>query len=42
MPIAEKYPLEELMAACRYHVRKTRRRITFEYVLIADFNDWTG
>lgn len=39
MPIAEKYPLEELMAACRYHVRKTRRRITFEYILIADFND---
>lgn len=42
MPIAAKYSLEELMAACRYYSSKTRRRITFEYVLIAGFNDGLG
>ena len=26
------------MEACRYYVEKTGRRITFEYVLIKDFN----
>ncbi len=39
MPIARKYPLPDLMEAARYYYQKTRRRITFEYVLIAGFND---
>ncbi len=39
MPIARKYPLTDLMEAARYYYSKTRKRITFEYVLIAGFND---
>jgi len=39
MPIAKKYPLEQLFEAARYYYQKTRKRITFEYVLIAGFND---
>lgn len=39
MPIARKYPLNELMSACRYYAEKTGRRITFEYALIAGVND---
>jgi 23S rRNA (adenine2503-C2)-methyltransferase len=35
MPVERKYPLPDLMAA----VRQFRRRITFEYVLIAGRND---
>lgn len=39
MPINNKYPLAELIKACYYYVRVAKRRITFEYALIADFND---
>jgi 23S rRNA (adenine2503-C2)-methyltransferase len=39
MPINEKYPLEELVTAVKYYIDKTGRRITFEYILINDFND---
>ena len=39
MPIAKKYPLPQLMEAAQYYYRKTRKRVTFEYVLIAGFND---
>ena len=39
VPINEKYPIAQLMDACRYYVAKTRRRITFEYVLMAGVND---
>ena len=39
MPINQKYPLEELLAASRYYIKKTGRRITFEYVLIKDVNE---
>lgn len=39
MPIARAYSLAELMEACRYYCDKTGRRITFEYALIAGFND---
>lgn len=39
MPINRKYPLEELMEACHYWVEKTNRRITFEYILLAQVND---
>jgi 23S rRNA (adenine2503-C2)-methyltransferase len=39
MPIAEKYPLEALMEELRAFPLEQGRRITFEYVLIRDFND---
>ncbi|WP_051013807.1 23S rRNA (adenine(2503)-C(2))-methyltransferase RlmN [Pararhodospirillum photometricum] len=40
MPINRKYPLAELMAACRaYPGASNARRITFEYLMLKDFND---
>lgn len=39
MPIAHRYPLNELIDACRQYVEKTGRRITFEYALLAGVND---
>ena len=37
MPVSRKYPFDELMAACREYSRRTRRRVTFEYILIERF-----
>lgn len=39
MPVAKKYPLGSLMDAVRHYFKKTHRRPTIEYVLIADVND---
>jgi 23S rRNA (adenine2503-C2)-methyltransferase len=39
MPIAERYPLDELMAELESFPLERGRRITFEYVLIRQFND---
>lgn len=39
MPIARKYPLPEVMAACDRYFESTGRRMTFEYSLIAGVND---
>jgi 23S rRNA (adenine2503-C2)-methyltransferase len=39
MPIAERYPVEELVRACRSYADLTHRRITFEYLLIRGLND---
>jgi len=39
MPINKKYPLEELLAACKDYIAATGRQVTFEYVLLADVND---
>ncbi|MDX9741120.1 MAG: 23S rRNA (adenine(2503)-C(2))-methyltransferase RlmN [Gammaproteobacteria bacterium] len=40
VPINRKYPLAELLAACRRYVdRQPRRRITFEYVMLDGVND---
>lgn len=39
MPINRKYPLEELMRACRDYPLDERERLTFEYVMLADVND---
>ena len=40
MPINKKYPLKELMQACRdYPGLSNSRRITFEYVMLKDIND---
>jgi len=39
VPAARKWPLEELMEACRYFVRKLDRKIFFEWTLIEGKND---
>ena len=40
VPINKKYPIKELMAACkRYVAGKPHRRVTFEYVMLAGVND---
>ncbi len=39
MPVNRRYPLDELLAACGDYFRKTGRRITFEYAVIAGEND---
>jgi 23S rRNA (adenine2503-C2)-methyltransferase len=39
MPINLRYPTRDLVDACRYYTEHTRRRITFEYVLISGTND---
>lgn len=39
MPINRRYPIAELLAACKRFPLPARRMITFEYVLIAGVND---
>jgi 23S rRNA (adenine2503-C2)-methyltransferase len=39
MPVNRKWPLKELVAACRRYVGATDRRVTFEYVLISGVNE---
>jgi len=39
MPVNRKYPIEDLIDACRNYNLKPRNRITFEYILIKDIND---
>jgi 23S rRNA (adenine2503-C2)-methyltransferase len=39
MPINRTYPLADLLAALREYPLERGRRITFEYILIRDFND---
>lgn len=39
MPINRKYPIEELLAACREYPLRTWEKLTFEYVLLGGFND---
>lgn len=39
LPVNRKYPLSELIAACREYVELTGRRITFEWALIEGEND---
>lgn len=39
MPINRRYPFAELIEACKYYLRKTGRRITFEYALMGGVND---
>ena len=39
MPINKRYPIGELLDACRYYFEQTGRRISFEYALIAGVND---
>ena len=39
MPVNRRYPLEELMRACRDYFRRTGRRISYEYTMIAGVTD---
>jgi 23S rRNA (adenine2503-C2)-methyltransferase len=39
VPLNKRYPLEELIPACREYFEKTGRRVTFEYVLFEGIND---
>lgn len=39
LPVNRKYPLSELIPACRDYVETTGRRITFEWALIDNVND---
>ena len=39
MPINNRYPIEELMQACKDYITKTNKRISFEYALAKDSND---
>ena len=39
MPINKAYPLKELMGAVKEYIKKTNRRVTFEYILLDGIND---
>ena len=38
MPVNKKYPLEKLLKTCQEYSKKTKRQITFEYILIKGLN----
>jgi len=42
MPVNRKYPVRELMEACREYISVTNRRVSFEYALIQGVNDSAG
>lgn len=39
MPVANRYSIKELLTACKDYIKKTGRRISFEYALIYGKND---
>lgn len=40
VPINKKYPLKELLAACKRYIEgETKRKVTFEYVMLDGIND---
>ena len=39
MPVNRRYPIDELLAACRRYFETTGRRISFEYAMIDGLND---
>ena len=39
MPVNNAYPIEELIKACKDYIKKTNKRISFEYALAKDNND---
>jgi 23S rRNA (adenine2503-C2)-methyltransferase len=42
MPVNDRYPLQEVLAACEAHYAKKRRQIFIEYVMLAGVNDGYG
>jgi 23S rRNA (adenine2503-C2)-methyltransferase len=39
MPVNERYPLGDVLAACEAHYARTRRQVFVEYVMLAGVND---
>lgn len=39
MPVNHRWPVEELLKACRAYIQATSRRISFEYAMIQGVND---
>ena len=39
MPVNERYPLEEVLAACERYYERRRRKVFIEYVMLAGVND---
>jgi 23S rRNA (adenine2503-C2)-methyltransferase len=39
MPVTRKYPIAQVLDACRQYVERTNRQVTFEYVLLSGVND---
>ncbi len=39
MPVAESYPLDDILESCDYYFKRTGRRITFEYSMVDGVND---
>lgn len=39
MPVDKKYPIDELLTACRRYADSTHRRISFEYAMVKGVND---
>lgn len=39
MPIARKYSLDQLMDEIKKYLQKTKRRVSYEYVMLKDIND---
>ncbi len=39
MPVNKSYPVDELLKTCRRYAAETSRRISFEYSMLAGFND---
>lgn len=39
MPVNKKYPLEQLLAAVKQYLAKTKRKVMFEYIMIKGVND---
>jgi 23S rRNA (adenine2503-C2)-methyltransferase len=39
VPLNRRWPVDELLAACRRYVNTTHRRVSFEYILINGLND---
>ncbi len=42
VPLNRKYPIRELLDTCHEYVGDSRRRVTFEYVLLSGVNDTDG
>jgi 23S rRNA (adenine2503-C2)-methyltransferase len=39
MPVNRRFPLRDLMAACGRYIKKTKRKVFFEYVMLEGIND---
>lgn len=39
MPIAKKYPLEQVMETLEYYYQRTRKSVTYEYIVFKGLND---